>query len=460
MVQTQVSPTLLPPGPRRGWLPGRLAMSFTHDPLAFLTGMASQYGDLSQVQFGSRRLILLNHPDFIHAVLVKDQSKFVKSEVLRRTRFLLGDGLLTSEGELHAHQRRLIQPIFHTQRIESYAGQMVRAASRLSTHWQDGQAVDIHEEMMRLTLMIVGRTLFNADLEGEAQAVGRAVDDVLANFNRLFNPISPWLLRIPTPGMQRFNQAVAYLDQTIDLMIAARQVNGGGNDLLSLLLQAQQADANHPDPQAAARQARDEAMTLLLAGHETTANALAFTWYLLANNPQVEARLQAELDEVLGGRPPDVSDLDRLVYTRQVLSEALRLFPPAWLIGRQALADYPLGGYVIPKGATVIMSQWVMQHDSRYYPDPQVFDPDRWTPLAQAARPRFAYFPFGGGPRVCIGEGFAWMEATLVLATLAQAWTVRTLSPRPPELQAVITLRPRHGIPATLRRRQIDDPNR
>ncbi|MCE7987990.1 MAG: cytochrome P450 [Caldilinea sp. CFX5] len=444
-----------PPGPRT-WPPLRLLFQMQRDPLTFFERLARNYGDIAYVQVGPRQIYMLNHPDFVQDVLVTHDRKFRKSQALQRARQVLGDGLLTSEGDYHLHQRRLIQPLFHRRQIATYAESMVNHTALLSDpaaphHWQDGATLDIHSEMMKLTLVIVGETLFNQSLTDEASAVGAAMDVFSGGFRRLMSPIGPLLDRLPFPETRRLRQSRAVLDRIVANLIAERRKQRDGNDLLSLLLTAH--EAGHDEQPMTDTQVRDEVLTLLLAGHETTANALTFAWWLLAQHPAAAAKLYTEVDQVLQGRLPTANDLETLCYTRMVFNEALRLYPPAWIIGRQALADHDIGGYTIPVGASIMLSPWVMHHDARYYPDPYRFDPERWTPAAQAARPKYSFFGFGAGSRVCIGEHFAWMEGTLILATLAQQWQVQPVMSEPLALRAAITLRPRDGAPLRVKRR-------
>lgn len=444
-----------PPGPRT-WPSLRLVFQMQRDPLTFFERLAHEYGDIAYFQAGPRSIYLLNHPDLIGDVLVTHDRNFKKSQALQRAKRVLGEGLLTSEGNYHLEQRRLIQPLFHRRQIAAYAASMVNHAARRADPtteqgWHDGATLNLHAEMMKLTLAIVGETLFQQDITGEAQTVGAAMETLTQNFGRLLSPFAPLLARLPTPENRRLRQSQAALDRIVAHLITERRAHGLGDDLLSLLLNAHTAgDDSTPMSDT---QIRDEVLTLMLAGHETTANALTFTWWLLAQHGDVGAKLQEELDQVLGGRLPTVADLEQLRYTRMVFSEAMRLYPPAWIVGRQALVDQEVGGYPIPAGATVVASQWVMHHDARYYPDPWHFDPERWTPAAQATRPKFSYFPFGGGSRVCIGEHFAWMEGILLLATLAQQWQMIPRTTAPLTLRAGITLRPRTALPMLLQRR-------
>jgi cytochrome P450 len=323
----------------------------------------------------------------------------------------------------------LLQPLFAHGRVSQYGAAMVEAAERAAARWREGETVDVQHEMSRLTLAVVGRTLFDADVEGEAAEIGQALSESIEMLNRFMLPFSGVLERLPTGTARRLRRARARLDATIYRLIAERRAGGpGGGDLLSLLLLAR--DAEDPTARMSDEQVRDEAMTIFLAGHETTAVALTWTWYLLARNPAVEERLGAELRRELGGRLPTVADLERLGYTERVIAEALRLYPPAWIIGRRTMVDLELDGYRIPAGSIVVLTPFVTHRDPRWHPEPLRFDPDRFAPGAQAGRPRYAYFPFGGGPRTCIGEGFALLEARLLLATLAQR--VRCASrPRP-----------------------------
>lgn len=442
-----------PPGPKPK-LPMANLMAMRRDRLNFLTRLAAEYGDVVNFKIGSVNIFLLNHPDYIKDVLVTNHRNFHKGRGLEKAKRLLGQGLLTSEDDFHRRQRRLAQPAFHRQRINSYASVMVDYASRTSQRWQDGATVDMSQEMMRLTLAIVGKTLFDADVEKDAEEVRETLTELMELFRDMTLPFSELLEKVPfTPTNRKFRRGKEVLDTMIYRMINERRASGEDRgDLLSMLLLAQ--DTEGDGGSMTDRQVRDESLTLFLAGHETTANALTWTWYLLSQNPAVEEKLWAEIEEVLGGRLPTAEDLPRLKYTEMVLAEAMRLYSPAWIIGRRALNDYEVGGYTIPARSIVLMSQWLIHHDPRYYPDPYRFDPQRWTPQARAARPKFAYFPFGGGPRLCIGEGFAWMEGQLLLATLAQSWQAQLLPGHPVELQPLVTLRPKHGMKMRLTRRK------
>lgn len=441
-----------PAGPTARY-PFQFLVEVARNPLAMMIAMIQDYGDIAHYKIGPQHLFLFNHPDLIRDVLVTNQKNFHKSRGLERARRLLGTGLLTSEDEFHLRQRRLAQPAFHRQRIAAYATTMSEFAERTRSSWSDGQTVDMHTEMMRLTLGIVAKTLFDADVDSEAAEIGNAMTTAFESFNYAMLPFTEYLEKLPLPAVRRFNAARNRLDQTIYRMIRERRASGEDRgDLLSMLLLAQDTEGDGTG--MSDLQLRDEALTIFLAGHETTANALTWTWYLLSQHPDVEARLHAELDSALAGHLPTFDDLPRLPYTRMVLAESMRLYPPAWAIGRRAIHAFGTRGYTVPAGSVILMSQYIMHRDARFFPDPERFDPERWTPEAQAERPKFSYFPFGGGARVCIGEQFAWMEGILLVAALAQRWRMRLVPGHVVDLQPLITLRPRYGMKMTLERRE------
>jgi cytochrome P450 len=452
---SRISPSsatrVFPPGPKPTFFntivyrPGR-------DPLAFFSNLAQQYGDLAYMRMAGEHLFLASNPAVIKDVLVTHNQNFHKSRGLERIKILLGEGLLTSEDAFHLRQRRLMQPAFHRERIAAYASTMVAYADRVRRGWTPGTTLDIAREMSRLTLLIVGKTLFDAEVESQARDVGEAMSGLMDSFWTLMLPFGETLQRLPIPHVRRGRKARERLDAIIYGMIRERRANlGDRGDLLSMLLLAQ--DDEDKGSGMTDRQIRDEAMTIFLAGHETTANALTWTWYLLSQSPEVERRLHEEIDRVLEGRLPGVADVDRLPYTTRIVTESMRLYPPAWLVGRRAVNEYSIGPYYVPPRSIIIMSQWIVQHDPRHYADPDRFEPDRWTPEFKAALPRFAYFPFGGGPRQCIGESFAWMELVLLVATLAQQWRFELVPGHPIVPQAAVTLRPKHGMRMVVRRR-------
>jgi cytochrome P450 len=478
----QKSQRKLPPGPP-GWpILGNIPFPGA-DWLAGFERAARNFGDVVYFQFIHVPMILLVHPDAIESVLLTNPANFFKSRDYRALAKVLGNGLLTSEGEAWRAQRKMLQPAFRRENILSYAPVMMDCAERMLARWSDGESRDLHQEMMTLTLDIVGRALFGTDVLSSAGRVGSALETAMKQFTR----IAGWAFLLPenfpVPGSWRMRRATRQLDEVIYGIIRERrthaQRSGAGNssDLLGTLLEVRD-DEDRP---LSDLQLRDNLMTLFLAGHETTAIALSWTWYLLATNPDVERKLHAELSEVLCGRAPAAADLPRLPYTEMVIKESMRLYPPAWGIGRNSREDFEVGGYLLPAHTNIFMLQWVTQRDPRWYSEPESFLPERWTEdtmrngelknqetpgqfMANASvqsyaaqnqkRPRFAYFPFGGGPRVCIGAGLAMMEATLLLATIAQSYKFKLVPDHPIELFPSVTLRPRYGINAVLEKRK------
>jgi len=404
--------------------------------------MAREYGDLVYFKVARQHMYLVNHPDYAREVLVNNQSNFIKSRALQRAKVLLGEGLLTSEGQQHLRQRRLVQPAFHRERLAGYAAAMSAGAVRWRERWRAGSTLDISTEMPHLTLSIVAKTLFSADVESEASEIGAAMTTVLEMFRLLLMPFAEYLEKLPLPHVRRFEKARARLDATIYGLIRERRTSGvDTGDLLSMLLFAQDEESGMTDEQV-----RDEALTLFLAGHETTANALTWTWYLLSQHPEIERRFHDEIDAVLGNRAPEFADVPQLRYAEMILAEALRLYPPAWAIGRKAKGAFELGGVEIPAESICILCPYLVHRDPRWFPEPEKFDPERWTPQARDARPKFSYFPFGGGARVCIGERFAWMEGVIVMAAIAQKWRLRLQPGQRVEPLPLITLRVKNGL--------------
>jgi cytochrome P450 len=448
------TPTRLPPGPPGRFQPGN-AVRLRRDEISFYRSMVREYGNIVRFRLGPFTANLLTHPDAIESVLVGRNHDVHKSPFYEAMKRVLGEGLLTSEDDLHKRQRRMIQPIFHHKRIKEYGEAMVDYGVRYRDRWQEGQELDFHEEMMGLTLAIVGSTLFGADVERDAPDVGRAMKSMLGALDNLLvfllfmvgGSVADRVEELPLPSMRRYRAGRDDLFGVIQRMIDEKRAgDGAGSDLLTSLLAAKEEDGSGMSDQ----QIRDEAVTIFLAGHETTAVALSWTFALLARHPQVAEKLHAELDEVLGENTPTVDDLPRLEYTRRVLSESMRLFPPAWMVGRQAINDLQLLGYDVPAGTVLLLSPYLLQRDARWWPDPRRFDPDRWSPEQEATRPKYAYFPFGGGPRLCIGESFAWMEGELLIATIAQRWRPRLSPGYPKGLQPQVTLRPREGMRMTM----------
>ncbi|RMG83751.1 MAG: cytochrome P450 [Chloroflexi bacterium] len=424
---------------------------FRRDTLRFLEG-ARDYGDIVHLRFLGRHGYMLNHPDYIHQVLVQDAKHFTKTPMFRRNaEVVLGQGLLLSEGDFHRRQRRLLQPAFHHQRIAAYGDIMVSYTQRMMAEWGSEVTINMAEEMMRLTMQIVAKALFNADVGAEAAALGEAITVAIETAaHRIMSAFSvpAWL---PTPANRERKRQFTMLNSAIYNIIQQRRESGEDTgDLLSMLLQAQDEDDGS---RMSDKQVRDEVMTLFIAGHETTANALTWTLYLLSQHPSEVARLREELDSVLGDRSPTFADLPNLRYTEMVVKEAMRLYPPAWILSRMPTEPITIGGYVVHPQSVVIMSQWAMHRHPNYWEEPERFDPTRFTPEKEQARPKFAYFPFGGGPRICIGNSFAMMEATLVLATIMQQYDVALAQQHEPEPEPLITLRPKGGLQLKLTRR-------
>jgi cytochrome P450 len=431
-------------GPKGQALLGNLG-DLNRDQLGFYSRCAREYGDVVPVRLGPRPALLIYHPDAIEELLVARNRDFIKSRGIRLLRALLGDGLFVAEGDLWLRQRRLMQPAFHRKRVAAYGDVMADYAVRRAAEWHEGAVLDIHEEMMALTRAIVARALFDADVSDDATAISEASEVVMEYFGerlgswRAFLPV--WL---PTPASLRLHRAIRRLDAVVYRMIADRREDPEDRgDLLSILLQAQDADDGS---RMTDRQVRDEAMTLFLAGHETTAVALSWTFYLLAQHPEVDTRLADELGTVLGGRPPTVADLPALRYTEMVVTEAMRLYPPAYGIGREAARPTEVAGYPVPARGIVIAPTWVVHRDGRWFDEPEEFRPERWSDDAARRLPRFAYFPFGGGPRQCIGNTFAMIEATLILAAIGQRFRLALMPDQQVRPTPYVTLRPEPGI--------------
>jgi cytochrome P450 len=362
---------------------------------------------------------------------------------VQRTRMLLGSGMITSEGAEHRVQRQVAQPAFHRQRIPEYAATMVGEAARMRDQWRAGEQRDISVEMMHLTLNVVADTLFATDLRAEVDELADAINRIMGLYNFLVMlPAAEWLVHVRPPGLRAFVRARKRIDAVVYRMIEAhRRQSRGGGSLLDLMLAAA------PDGSAASEQSlRDQVITIFLAGYETVANALSWTWYLLSQNPECERRFHEEIDRELQGRLPTFDDLPRLRYVEMVLAESMRLYPPAWAMGRYARADFRLGEFLLPAKTTVLISQFVTHRDARFFPDPLRFDPERFTAEAKSKRAKFTYFPFGAGVRQCIGESFAWMQGVLLLATLGQKWKLRLVPGHRVEPEPLITLRPKFGM--------------
>ena len=427
-------------------------------PILLFEYLLKTFGNIAHYRFLGTPIVFINDPEYIREVLVNQSSAFVKERTVRRMKVLLGEGLITSDDPIHIRQRRIAAPAFHRQRIAAYGDQIVGIAAAQRDQWQPQRTIDIAAASMSLSLEIVARTLFDTEVTADIRSINDEVNTImdLYNFIVAFPRIESFM-HLPIPGIIKFRRSKARLDAVVDRLIREhRQAAANGEpdkgDLLSMLLAStdDQADASGQLTGMTDAQARDEVLTIFLAGYETVANGLAWTWYLLSQNPAVEARLHAELDAVLGTgshlRLPTLADYPSLRYTEQVFAEAMRLYPPAWAMGRMSTRPVQLGPYTIPTGAHVFFSQYIMGRDPQYFPDPLRFDPDRFSSENKARRPKFTYFPFGGGNRQCIGESFAWMEGVFSIATIAQRWRLTYAGTTPPEVQAKITLRPKDPL--------------
>jgi cytochrome P450 len=436
-----------PPGPKHGLLWFAVHRFRPANPLTLFQQLAGEYGDVVHHHLGRQHILFLNDPALIAEVLVNQNDNFEKERTVRRSELLLGKGMITAEGAAHRRQRQAAAPAFHRQRIRAYAEAMVENARHTRESWQAGATVDVSLAMMEMGLAIVAETLFGTTLGQEAWELAAAINTIMGMYNYMIvMPAAETLVHLPLPKVGTFKRSRARLDTTVYRMLDEHRRRGHSDDLLSMLLEAFPARKD-------GAYLRDQIITIFLAGYETIANALSWTWYLLSQNPQAEENFHFELDTQLAGRLPTEDDLPRLRYTEMVLAESMRLYPPAWAMGRRALRDFALGPYFLPARTTVLMSQYVLHRDPRYFPDPLRFDPERFTPQARAARPKLAYFPFGAGPRQCIGESFAWMEGVLALATIGQKWKLRLVPGHRVEPQPLITLRPRYGMRMIVGRR-------
>jgi cytochrome P450 len=439
-----------PPGLQRNLLWFAWRKFRPANPILLFQHLAREYGDIAHYKIGWNHIVFLNHPDYIREVLVVQNDNFIKERTVRRTKMLLGEGLITAEGAQHRLQRQVAQPAFHRQRIPEYTSTMVEEAVRTRDPWREGEQRDIAIDMMHLTLNVVAKTLFATDLGDEVKELADAINRIMGLYNFLVMlPAAEWLVHMRPPGLAAFVRARKRIDAAVYRMIEAHRQHGSdGRSLLDLMLAAS------PDQSPASEQSlRDQVITIFLAGYETVANALSWTWYLLSENPDCEQRLHKEIDHELQGRKPTFDDVPRLRYVEMVLAESMRLYPPAWAMGRYALKDFRLGEFWLPARTTVLISQFVTHRDPRFFPDPLRFDPERFTPEEKARRTKFSYFPFGAGFRQCIGESFAWMEGVLLLATIAQKWKFRLISGHRVEPEPLITLRPKYGMRMTVERR-------
>jgi cytochrome P450 len=418
---------------------------FPFDPLAFSVSIAREFGDIAHYQVGPLHVYQLNHPDFVRQILVEQPEKFHKPRLIKQAfGAFAGQGLLTSDGAVWKQQRKLIQPAFHHAQLVTYAAVMVSHALRMIDSLEDGAVVEIHQVMPRLTLAIVVQTLFGADVTRDSTDVGRLMVAVLDAANDRLNRILRLPSWVPTRRNLREKRALARLDELLDSFIAAHRASGEKPaDLLSMLLAATDEDSGIRMSNC---QLHEEMMTLFLAGHETTAMALTWTWYLLSQHPEVEERLLREVSRVLRGRAPTVADLPELPYTDMVVREAMRLYPPAAGFAREPIEDVHIGGYNVPTGSLVTVNTYALHHDPRFFDEPERFNPERFSAGWEERIPRYAFLPFGGGPRVCIGNGFAMMEARLILATVVQRCQLSLEPGQEIVPMQLVTVRPKHGI--------------
>ncbi|XWX04041.1 cytochrome P450 [Aggregatilineales bacterium SYSU G02658] len=434
----------LPPGRPPAIVGGNL-LHYRRDALGYLTDNARRYGDVVLVRFGKYLGYQINHPDDVQQVLVKQAHKFHKAIIYKATLSeYLGNGLLISDGDFWRRQRSLAQPAFHYKRVQAYADVMTEYSLQMRESWRAGETRDIAHDMMSLTLFIVAKTLFDTDIRGEQNQIAEALEVLLRSVIEQSQKIIRLPDWVPTPARQRKRWSIDTLHEITMEIIQQRRASGEDKgDLLSMLISAESETGERMTDE----QVRDEALTIVLAGHETTANAMTWTFYLLSEHPEVEARLREEVVRVLGDRPPTLADLPQLTYTEQVIKESMRLYPPAWSFARSVIEEVELGGYTIPKYSTVIILPYVIHRDARWFADPERFDPDRFSPAREASLPKYAYLPFGGGPRICIGNAFAMMEAKLILAAIVQRWRLRRASDAPVVPEPLVTLRPKGGMP-------------
>ena len=437
---SQARPAPLMPGvPMLGNL-----LEVWRDPIDLFTEVAAQ-GDVMELRFLRVRYFLVNSAEAAHHVLVDNNRNYTKSPNYKGLKLVMGEGLVTSEGEFWRRQRRLSQPAFHRDRVASFVTAMIDETDRMLDQWDTevGKVIDVHAEMMKLTLRIVARTLFSTAVGPEADAIGEALGIALHHANDYAESVIKPPQWLPTPKNFRFRRSLRTLDGLVFRIIDSRRrgENADAKDLLALLMAATEDGRGMTD-----QQLRDEVMTLVMAGHETTANALAWTFYLLSKDPEVERRLRGEVVRTLGDRAPQAEDAPRLKYTAMVVNESMRIFPPVWAFERQAQGDDEVNGFKIPARSLVAIAPFLLHRHRDYWENPEGFDPERFSPERAEGRPRFAYLPFGGGPRQCIGMGFALTEAQVLLARIAQRFRLELVSSRPPVPEPVVTLRPRDGL--------------
>lgn len=432
-----------PPGMKRNLAWDTIRRRRLVNPIVHFQELTARYGDVAHYKVGAKHILFINNPEYIREILMVQHANFIKERTQQRSKLLLGEGMITADGAAHRKQRQVAQPAFHRQQVPRYAVTIARRAAQVRDEWVAGETRDVYRDMMHLTLGTVGEALFSTELQDEVAGLNAGVGEIMNVYHAMvLLPGVRYLIHVPFTPLNKFLKARDRLDATVVRMIEEhrrRGVSAHSVDLLDLMLPAQ-IEMGWTE-----RDLRDQVVSVFLAGYETMAIALTWTWYLLSQNEYARDRMYAEVD-LLQGRLPTYDDLTRLKYTEMVLAESMRLYPPAWAMGRLALDDFELGPYRLPKGTTVLMSQFITQRDPRYFPEPLRFDPERHTPEAKAKRARFSYFPFGMGPRQCIGEAFAWMEGVLVLATLAQRWRLELAPGQRMEPEPLFTLRPKYGM--------------
>jgi len=441
-----------PPGPKPHF-PGEFWAAIYTDMLGALARGVREHGDIVHAAFGHEHLVLVNHPDHVRDILVTHAKDFTVNQLLKAAQLFWGTTLFSTTGDFHLRERRLLQPLFTRSHLSAYAGVMADSARAARDRWQDGARVDVQQEMMRVAMGIASRAIVGEDLSAYSEEFSAAVLDAMRHVAVMTRLPAGWILdKLPLPSTHRFYRERDRLLGVVQEVIDRRRASTGEHtDTLSHLLRAQQELG--PDSWLTDDQVRNETLTMILAGHETTATALTWTFHLLAQNPEAEAKLHAEIDAVLGGRPPTADDVPKLPYTEMVLAEAMRLYPPAWVIGRPVLRDYAIGPYFVPAGTIFYICMYLLHRRPDFFPEPERFLPERMSPEQRAARHHYAYIPFGGGPHQCLGEQFAWLEGVLVLATFAQQWRLRAVPGHVPELEGLITLQPKGGLPMIVERR-------
>lgn len=438
------------PGPKNS-IPLLNLLSFRKNPTKFLEQISDKYGDLIKFKLGPQTVILLNHPDLIKDVLVTNHHKFIKGRGLQMAKVVLGDGLLTSEHELHTRQRKMIQPAFNAKKISYYSEIMTDFTNKYLEKLKDGEQVDLSKDMMSLTLSIVCKALFDSEVESDTEKIQKSLSLVVEMFDEITNPLYYLLKDSSFPKYKRFNEAKEFLDNIILKMIKERRGNSENrNDLLSMMIQAQDEDDKKG---MSDKQIMDETLTLFMAGHETTANLLAWTFYLISQNPKVEKKIVEEINQVIGDEAPNYADIPKFIYLKKVLTESMRIYPPAWVLGRISTESHILNNYKMPAGTVILASQYTLQRDKRFYKNPLKFIPERWDEDKKAEIPRYAYFPFGTGPRVCIGEQFAWAEGILIISMILQKWRFFLSKEQKVDIKPLITMRPKYGMKMIVKKR-------